>query len=262
MHTSSLSISLITRFFRGLKRVCNYILDFIFPNSCVGCGSQLKNGALLCTRCLPLIPIKRTLMCSTCHMRYKSEALCHPHQPYVLTAAKSYAQPLVRTLIHELKFEYMRTAAKPLAKIIIRHIKKCPQLASLLEDKNLIIIPIPLHKDRERIRGFNQTFEIGTLIAKYLDIECRNDVLIKRTPTRPQHELTRGERLVNIQDCFSVQNKDPLMNRTVMLIDDVLTTGTTLAVAANTILQHGTARVYALAVAHTPSTTHGSHNMI
>ncbi len=183
-------------------------------------------------------------------------------QPYTLGAATSYAKPLVRTLIHELKFEYMRTAARPLAELLIRYIKKCPPLTEFIKDTEAVILPIPLHVSREKVRGFNQAFNIGTILARHLGIHYYKGVLIKHASTEPQHELTREERLQNIQECFSIQNQKHINGRTVILIDDVVTTGATFAAAAKTVTQYGAKRVYALAVAHTPTSIHSSRDMI
>ena len=115
-----------------------------------------------------------------------------------------------------------------------------------------LIIPIPLHKARERMRGFNQSYLIARPIGERLNIPVLKDILIKIKKTTPQMELTREERLQNALGTFSVSDRSRVLiaDKTIIILDDVKTTGATLEEAARVLRAAGAKRILAITLAH------------
>ncbi|MBI2053434.1 MAG: ComF family protein [Candidatus Sungbacteria bacterium] len=111
------------------------------------------------------------------------------------------------------------------------------------------MIPIPLHKSRERVRGFNQSRLIAQECARSLRRPLHTDILHKTKKTAPQMELLREARLTNLAGAFTVSSADAIRNRTCILIDDVKTTGATMESAARTLKDAGAGKIWAITIA-------------
>ena len=154
-----------------------------------------------------------------------------------------FADRKVRALLHEAKFH---------------HNQKALHMAGLLLDRligpyvrpDTICIPVPLSKTRLRQRGYNQVLEILRSSRHAAEASVNNSALIRTRDTKPQTDLPRHERLLNVADAFVVQDPEVLLGRQVFLIDDVVTTGATLAAAKNALLKCGPESVTCFAVAH------------
>lgn len=114
------------------------------------------------------------------------------------------------------------------------------------------IIPIPIHKSKRKIRGFNQTEIIAKGIAKHLDIPVLTKTLIRVKKTLPQKELNDKERLKNLKEAFSYLNEEIVMLdknvKKIFLIDDIYTTGSTIEACTSILQQNGIEEVYFLCV--------------
>ena len=167
----------------------------------------------------------------------------------------SYEDRLVKKAIHSLKFRKNKRFAKIFAQILYDEIlEDMSELETLSNFKKPILIPIPLSKQRLRERGFNQC----ELIAKELSI-LDNDssfifeknILIKIKDT-PHQSRTKNkkERLENLKNCFKVKQPEKVKGKNIILLDDVVTTGTTLKEASKTLRRYGAKKIICLTVAH------------
>lgn len=152
----------------------------------------------------------------------------------------------MRELVHALKYRRNREVATLFATMLASHLAAM----HISFPNDTVLIPVPLHKTRERRRGFNQSLLIAKILAERIGFEVRRDVLKKIHKTVPQMELLREERLRNLHGTFAIQNPLPVQGKTVVLVDDVKTTGTTLEEAARLLKQSGARHVWALTVAH------------
>jgi ComF family protein len=125
-------------------------------------------------------------------------------------------------------------------------IKKTP--GALLDFKNNLLIPVPLHKNRERVRGFNQAEAIARSIAVHAGLACRTGRLLRLKPTPPQAKLGEKARLSNVINCFAWRGDD-MRGENVLLVDDVVTTGATLDECARVLKTHGANEVWGLVIA-------------
>lgn len=110
-----------------------------------------------------------------------------------------------------------------------------------------VLIPIPLHKSRKRKRGFNQAELVAGEAGKRLGIPVCSDWLVRTKKTRPQKELTDQERRANLRDAFRLTRREQNY-RTVILVDDIYTTGSTINAAAALLLENGVENVYFLSI--------------
>jgi ComF family protein len=114
-----------------------------------------------------------------------------------------------------------------------------------------IAMPVPLHRDRLRQRGFNQAVVLGHVVAEHFGMPFMIDNLIRCRPTRPQVELSGDERARNVRDAFLVLRPSEIVEKRILLIDDVLTTGATLNECARVLKDAGARSVTAIALART-----------
>jgi ComF family protein len=140
---------------------------------------------------------------------------------------------VVQKLIHHIKYKGQKEAAKEIANWYGNQlVKECKYIANID-----LIIAVPLHKDRFKQRGYNQSEWIATGLAEALGVPTHNNVLYRNHFEASQTHKSRLERWENVMSVFSVENSDLIRNKNVMLIDDVLTTGATLESCATELLK-------------------------
>lgn len=226
------------------------LLDFIFPKQCVSCGTM---GLYICSRCQKQIILiaKNECICPMCE-KPAIAGSTHPrcHSRYAIDGLTSffYYKDVVKKLITSIKYGFVRDMASELISYIPISSYQIPVLSG---SKNTMLIPIPLHTSRYRFRGFNQSELLGKLVATRLGIQYSADVLVRDIATRPQVTMKRKmDRLSNMHHVFSLHalaiQERPV---TVLLFDDVCTTGATLREAANVLKRHGVHTVWGVTIA-------------
>jgi competence protein ComFC len=116
--------------------------------------------------------------------------------------------------------------------------------------QDFVIVPVPLHKKRQRMRGFNQAELIAEEIGKNNGLEVVNDALIRGINTKSQVDLQKGERRENIKGAFTVSDTAKMKRKKVLIIDDLFTTGSTLNECARVLKRSGVKEVWGLTIAH------------
>jgi len=164
---------------------------------------------------------------------------------FAFEQARSFAwyDGTLRTLIHLLKYHGFRPLAKPLAK----------QMAGLLEEFEPgsfdLILPVPLHSKRQRLRGFNQSALLAEHLAQLHRIRLGTKDCFRIRDTRPQTGLRAAERRKNVAGAFTVSRPKAVRSRRVLLIDDVMTTGATVNACARALLEAGAQGVWVATLA-------------
>lgn len=228
------------------------ILDLLLPPQCCGCGTT---GMILCTVCADTL-VRIPPQCFVCHAWVprtehappgRTCKRCRPHSAvYAFLSPFSYQQNAMRELVHDLKYRRNREVASLFADMLASHLATMRVTFS----KDAVLVPVPLHKSRERERGFNQSFLVAKILGEKLGIEVRPDVLKKLKKTVPQMSLFRQERLKNLSGTFAIQNPLSARGKTIILVDDVKTTGATLEEAARVLKRAGAKQIWAITVAH------------
>ena len=158
----------------------------------------------------------------------------------------------LRDLIHVLKFQQVRPAAQVLGRVLAESIA---ELEKAMPVGRIAVVPVPLHKHKQAQRGFNQAEVIAREALKQLSRPKRFDlctgVLLRRRETGSQIGLTRHQRRENMRGAFAVSDPARILNRDILLIDDVYTTGTTASECAGVLRRAGAARVWVATVART-----------
>ena len=165
-----------------------------------------------------------------------------------LMVAADYQNPAIKNLIWHLKYNSVKDISDTLAMIMADHL-----VGSDLVDyfHEALVVPVPAHRQRQRFRGFNQAAEIGKRLARNLNLEYA-PVLIKTEKTDRQVDLEKGQRLENVKGVFAADpefDAKKLSGRSVLLIDDVATTGATLNECAQVLRPHNPSEIWGLVVA-------------
>ena len=220
------------------------IVDIIFPTTCLECG---KEGKYICDSCLAKIG-KARLFCLECHKSSidgATHAKCRKKFSIDFAYSPWDYDGVVRRAILKLKYNYAYKIAEELATHLI---EKIEDETPILPDK-AILIPIPLHKLRQNLRGFNQTEKVGKIISERFGWIYDHDLLVRIKKTSPQTELKGSNRATNLLGAFSARPKSKIYNSTYVLFDDVLTTGSTLKEAGKVLKRRGVKVVWGLTIA-------------
>lgn len=231
--------------------VLRFILNLFFPRSCAVCGQPLED-ADVCGACLERIPVRGFVFCSVCNRRLPGGEPCRLHRfrtPLAgLGVVGDYRDPAIRKLIHHYKYGKRRGLAAPLAELLARHaaIELLPMLAS---DKP-IVIPIPLTRRRESSRGFNQSALLAERFAQTVGLPYANGCLVRVGNHPPQAKLPDAKlRRENIRNVFRIAGNAPVSGKTILLVDDVASSGATLEEAARMLKDAGAKTVWGLVIA-------------
>ncbi len=200
------------------KRVVSFVKEALAPAQCIGCGDF---GVWLCEECETLTDLKPVAPSN------------YPHLDGVVAAARY--EGVIRDLIHAFKYEGIVEVGKHLGDVAVRSWDE--------SSKECIVTAVPLHPSRRRERGFNQSEVVAQKIAESCGMTYLS-LLSKKRATRPQADLTRRERLSNLADIF--ESNYSLWGSRVLLVDDVLTTGSTLSECARVLKEAGADKVYGL----------------
>ncbi|MCX6259984.1 MAG: ComF family protein [Bacteroidia bacterium] len=218
-------------------------ISLLFPRLCYGCGNHLmRNETLICTECFVMIP--RT----NYHMKPDNpvEQLFWGRCMIEKAATFSFytRDSRIRRLIHQLKYKGVNEIGSELGRIYASALKS----SGFLDDIDMII-PVPLHPSKKRQRGFNQSDLISQGISEVSGIPVDTKLLVRKTVTKTQTRKSRYDRWKNVQDIFRVTDEDKLKGLHILLVDDVITTGSTLEACANEILKTENTKVSVAALA-------------
>lgn len=238
-----------------VKQFISALLDVILPPVCHICHSFIPNAEKLhiCPGCREKLPQITSPICSICGIPFNcaggdhccSACLTDPPHYDSARAALLY-DGAVRDMIHSFKYNRRRHLCQPLSLLAIERMSDF-----LHECKTDIIVPVPLHRTRLRQRGFNQAVLLGSKMSRGLGIPMLPDVLARTRKTEPQVELSASERRLNVKDAFSVKKHQMLTGKRIMLLDDVITTGSTMNECAKELKKAGAEIVIALTIART-----------
>jgi ComF family protein len=243
-----------------LQTLLESVFGILFPSDYRLCHTPLDNISRLpvCRECLAAIEPVRAPQCVVCGDRLASAQLlmgdgrcpnCRDSEPGFERAVSfgEYEDEL-RGLIHLLKYEGVTPAASPLGGMLAQAIQELLSGRGLI---NPLLIPVPLHKNRRRTRAFNQAELIADAAAKHLSprLEVAGGILLRQRDTISQVGLSREERMENMRGAFCVTDPSRVKGRIIIVVDDVMTTGTTLSECARVLKQAGAERVWAVTVA-------------
>ncbi len=223
------------------SRVAGPVLDLLLPLSCAVCG---REGQLLCSACEPSLPRLEQPYCSICAWpgRRGVCSRCAASPPAIGRIGAPYLfEGAVREMVHSFKYGNLRAAAPTLGALLADHLKRNPIAADVL-------MPVPLHGSSERWRGYNQAELLARAIARETGTPLESRALRRTKKTLPQMSMHGyARRMGNIEGAFDCAGD--LRGASVLLIDDVVTTGSTMSACAQALKASGAGSVLGLALA-------------
>lgn len=228
-----------------ILQLSTIFLDIVFPKRCVDCG---KEGGFVCYECAGRIENIVTMTCPFCGKISKSGQFClsckikHNLKLSGLIVAASYDKGPTKEMIHHLKYSGFIELAGSLSEIIYQ------SLRNNMPKGEFLAVPVPLHKNREAMRGFNQSELIVRDLSKKLHLH--GGCALKRIKdTETQVNLNREMRQQNLAGAFVCKDKELIKGKNILLVDDVATTLTTLNECAKALNDAGARKIWGVVVA-------------
>jgi ComF family protein len=245
-----------------IEKIKNFLLDILFPASCLSCG---KYGSWICPECFSRIKILFDQVCPYCEkITTDSGQICPQCRKKFLNENRSadldgllvsarYHENNLARLVHFYKYNFLKDLSVPLSRLIMKVITKnnFP-----LPDA---ILPVPLYPRRLRWRGFNQSELLADYLGKNLapgfSIPILSDLIIRKKYTAPQMKIKDyKKRRQNIAEAFAINRNcaEPdkiILNKKILLIDDICTTGSTILECAEVLKKAGAREVFGAVIA-------------
>lgn len=237
------------------------IINLLYPTACAICNCKTSDH--LCPSCWDKVEFLKPPLCPKCGKPFISDIslsqspdhLCSECRTIKTYFDKAIAVgPYEGTLsgaIHLFKYKHKKGLSRPLGKIMVDYIKSNPSLfpTEPVEVSSLVVLPVPLHPKRLRDREFNQSLVLAKEISKAFRIPLIIENLHRIRWTRPQIELKGEDRLMNVKGAFSLKYPKTIEGKSLLLIDDVYTTGATVRECSKVLKKAGAEKVYIFTLA-------------
>ncbi|MDD3662810.1 MAG: phosphoribosyltransferase family protein [Candidatus Pacebacteria bacterium] len=209
-------------------------MEIIYPSRCLGCG---KKEEIFCQDCISKTPRNKKITENNIYALF------------------SYQDPLIKKLIWNLKYYHHPNLGQRLGEVLYEEfIEEIAEIKSYLIDQPIIVIPAPLSKNRTRTRGYNQAQKIALGFCnkgKPVNFIFRDNIVFKKIETLPQAKINnREKRLKNICGVFGLKNEKLIKGKTIIIIDDVTTTGGTIIEIIKILKESGAEKVFGFTIAH------------
>lgn len=224
---------IISRAYRSLSLVAADLVSLLFPNLCCACGTDLYRGEKhICIRCINNLPYTdhHTDPDNKAAKRLWGRIECNA----VVALLHFNKGGSVQNIIHHLKYQNNYGVGLKLGGMMAEKL----QVTAACQDVD-VIIPIPLHRKKERKRGYNQSQSLAEGIASVLQVPVNSTAMIRSIATDSQTRKNRFSRYENMKDVFKVLDGAALTGKHVLLVDDVITTGATIESCALELHKHG-----------------------
>lgn len=228
------------------------LLPLLYPRHCPVCGSVLPYGNYICEKCAPELPYVREPVCLSCgkpvassEQEYCYDCRIFPKRFRAGRALFIYNDK-TRPAMTAFKYKNRRVLSPFFAReICARH------AGTILRWKPDLLVPVPIHKNKRRLRGYNQAALLAQDLSALLHIPCCSNLLLRCIDTPPQKALRPQARLNNLLDAFTINpacQKQLAGVSTVLLIDDIYTTGATMEICTRILHAAGVKNVYIYSV--------------
>ncbi|HLP86814.1 MAG TPA: phosphoribosyltransferase family protein [Candidatus Paceibacterota bacterium] len=217
-----------------LKKFENFVLEIIFPTKCIGCDT------------------KNEILCNNCVFKIR---LAERETDKSILAVFDYRDLIIKRAIWELKYHHKRYLGEKLGQLLYEFlIEDIADIKTYVTGRAIYVIPVPISNKRTKFRGYNQANAIAKGFCDGADrgtFELQNNIVYKKRDTLPQAKITnRKRRLENVRDVFGIKDSDVVKGRTIIVVDDVTTTGGTINEIMKILKKAGAKKVIGFAVAH------------
>ena len=226
----------------------NFLKDLFYlfyPSICSNCSEQLlQNENVICTFCRHDLPLTNF----TSYTKNKVSAIFFGR----VTIEKAYSlllfrkEGITKNLIHDLKYRGNEGVGIFFGNWLGEILMKNKEFSTVD-----LIVPVPIHLKRKKIRGYNQVTKFGERLSTYLNIPFIEDVLVRQSSTKTQTLKSRFERFNDLETKFLVNNTTQFKGKHLLIIDDVITTGATLEACASALLKTPNIKISILTMAYT-----------
>lgn len=242
-----------------IEYIMEGMLNLVFPLDCKICEKPIREskGYSICEDCFKTIELIERPYCIKCgkplllneFFEQNREILCLDckRKKYSFKFSRSVGiyNKALKKCIHLFKYYGEKRLAKPLGKLMVDYLLKNDEF----ENKFDLIIPVPLHKNDLKKRGFNQSMSLSKIIEDYFSIPIGESILIKKKETPFQVSLLKKEREKNILNAFSVEKPEEIIGKNILILDDVFTTGATVEECAKELIKFRSKNIYVLTLA-------------
>lgn len=220
----------------------NKIFDFFLPRICPACNQKLNHSEeIICDNCFDKLKLTpESLIAEEYHKKFSVKKYISDFHPVFIFEKDREIQHI----IHALKYNKHFRVGIYFGKIIGNQIKD-----KLDNWKIDLIIPVPLHKLKKTERGYNQSEFIAKGISVQTGIRWNKKIINRKKYTETQTHLTAEERQINVKDAFKIKDKDAVDGKNILLVDDVITTGSTISECAHQLILAGAKNIYATSIA-------------
>ena len=269
-----------------MKKFYKILNETVFPPKCLVCSRFIQlpeavyNGfsgeadlslsvqiqvdlllsEFLCRNCLEGLVAVESPLCSCCGLPFESrhgldhhcgDCSASPKKFRIARAPLVYEQ-IFTEIVHCYKYKGKIQLARPLGELLLTAFRLFWE-----KDSIDVVVPVPLHLKRLRKRGFNQVYLLirnwqtiaGQVPLDLRDLQIERDVIVRNVPTVPQTGLGRRQRAANIKDAFELVDEAKIIDKRILLVDDVYTTGATVDECARLLVNHGATHVDVLSLA-------------
>jgi competence protein ComFC len=218
----------------SIKQIKNFLLNVLFPTKCIGCH---KKDEVLCIGCISKI------------------RLAERETDRNIIALFDYRDPTIKKAIWKLKYHHKRYLGEKLGQLLYESlIEEISDMKTYVSGRPILVIPVPISDKKTKLRGYNQALAIVKGFCNYAPMgtfEFKNNIIIKKMDTVPQAKIaSRKKRLENVKGVFGIKNSKIVKGRTIIVIDDVTTTGGTMNEVMKILKKSGAKKVIGFAVAH------------
>lgn len=225
----------------------NWLKDFIslvYPQICMACGESLfKHEECICSHCIYYLPK------TNFHKEIENDIskMFWGRVPLITGAAyyQFKKQSKVQNLLHQLKYKGQKQVGVKTGSLYGTELKQ----EKIYQDMS-VIIPVPLHPNRERKRGYNQSEMFAMGLSQTMEIPYFSDVLVRTTASETQTKKSKFKRWENVKSIFEIQNEAVIRNKHILLVDDVITTGATIEACAQMLIEVPGVKVSVAAIAY------------
>lgn len=218
-------------------------LDLIYPRTCAACGNTLyQHEEVICSFCLLHLP--KTFFHKDAHNPLLS--LFWGKMPVEMVSSFYFYNKgnKVQNLIHQLKYKKRPEIGVYIGKRYGNYLKKSPYFSGID-----VIVPVPLHQSKKKIRGYNQAEMIVQGLSSSMGIPYDTTSFIRSEATATQTRKSKQERWENVKNKFKVEAPDQIKSKHILLVDDVITTGSTMEACAQVLLAEEGVRISMVSIA-------------
>ena len=223
------------------------LLDFLFPQKCLVCKEEKPEP--LCSDCVSRIRYISPPFCKICGKpedKYFVGELCRDcapaRKPFHRARSLGMYEGALKTAIHKLKFKRKRSLGPIFGKLIIDYLKEIDIDLSEVD----LIHSVPLSERRMKSRGYNQVDLFSEAVSTYFKIPLEREVLVRKKETKQQFDLPRELRFKNVRGAFKIKDANKIKDKTILLLDDIYTTGSTVFECSKALREAGAKKVYVL----------------